>query len=52
MTSHDSQLRSRADDLGRALDLAGDRLDPEVAGRRRPAHGGGRGGLRDVSRVR
>ncbi|MHA7132617.1 GTPase [Oerskovia turbata] len=37
MTSHDAQLRSRTDDLAGALDLAGDRLDPEVAARVRTA---------------
>jgi len=37
MMSHDTQLRSRADDLAKALDLAGDRLDPQVAERIRTA---------------
>jgi hypothetical protein len=37
MTSHDAQLRSRTDDLAKALDLAGDRLDPDVAARVRTA---------------
>ncbi|WP_265523120.1 GTP-binding protein [Oerskovia flava] len=31
MTSHDAQLRARTQDLRQALDLAGDRLDPDVA---------------------
>ena len=40
MTSHDAQLRARVDDLARAVDLAGDRLDPAVAAQVRDAIGG------------
>ncbi|MCB7136374.1 ABC transporter [Cellulosimicrobium marinum] len=40
MTSHDAQLRARTEDLARAVDLAGDRLDPAVAAQVRDAIGG------------
>ncbi|WP_454044321.1 ABC transporter [Cellulosimicrobium sp. Marseille-Q8652] len=40
MTSHDAQLRARTEDLERAVDLAGDRLDPAVAAQVRDAVGG------------
>lgn len=40
MTSHDAQLRARTDDLARAVDLAGDRLDPGIADQMRDAIAG------------
>jgi hypothetical protein len=40
VTSHDAQLRARTDDLERAVDLAGDRLDPAVAAQVRDAVAG------------
>lgn len=40
MTSHDAQLRSRTDDLTRAVDLAGERLDATVAAQVRDAIAG------------
>ena len=40
MTSHDAQLRARTDDLARAVDLAGDRLDPAVSDQVRDAIAG------------